>query len=48
MERAPTKPYFVYMKSFLIFCLYEELSYICVNYLFDLELLLKFQFSVYL
>ncbi len=33
MERAQTKPYFVYMKRFLL----------C--YLFDLGLVLKFQFS---
>ncbi len=26
-------------------CLYEEISFICVTYLFDLELVLKFKFS---
>ncbi len=36
MERAQTKAFF---------CLYEEISFICVTYLFDLELVLKFQFS---
>ncbi len=35
MERAQTKPYFVYMKRFILF----------VTKLFDLELVLKFQFS---
>ncbi len=28
-----------------LFCLYEEISFICVTYLFDLGLVLKFQFS---
>ncbi len=28
-----------------LFCLYEEIYFICVTYLFDLELVLKFQFS---
>ncbi len=27
------------------FCLYEERAFICVIYLFDLELVLKFKFS---
>ncbi len=34
MERAQTKPYFVYLKRFLLFVL------------FDLGLVLKFQFSL--
>ena len=28
-----------------LFCLYEEIYFICVTYLFDLGLVLKFQFS---
>ncbi len=28
-----------------LFCLYEEIGFICVTYLFDLGLVLKFQFS---
>ncbi len=28
-----------------LFCLYEEIYFICVTYLFDLELVLKFKFS---
>ncbi len=28
-----------------LFCLYEEISFICVTYLFDLGLVLKFKFS---
>ncbi len=28
-----------------LFCLYEEISLICVTYLFDLGLVLTFQFS---
>ncbi len=28
-----------------LFCLYEEIDFICVTYLFDLGLVLKFQFS---
>ncbi len=35
MERAQTKPYFVYMKRFILF----------VTYLFDLGFVLKFKFS---
>ncbi len=28
-----------------LFCLYEEISFICVTYLFDLRFVLKLQFS---
>ncbi len=28
-----------------LFCLYEEISFICVTYIFDLGLVIKFQFS---
>ncbi len=28
-----------------LFCLYEEIHFICVTYVFDLGLVLKFQFS---
>ncbi len=28
-----------------LFCLYEDIYFICVTYLFDLGLVLKFQFS---
>ncbi len=29
-----------------LFCLYEEIYFICVTYLFDLELVLKWKFSI--
>ncbi len=44
-SNAVVASHFKWKEHKVLFCLYEEIYLICVTYLFDLGIVLKFQFS---
>ncbi len=44
-SNAVVASHFKWKEHKVLFCLYEEIYLICITYLFDLGIVLKFQFS---